>query len=125
MTKSKTNLIPVGYLTKEAVDVSKGDAVEEMGIIRKITYVGQHEFTMYNDTTYVTSAIEFQALSVLTGRKLYFVVPMDAPLKVMQYADPDNYEFEYLPLESSDILFSSEHDFDSRLKNLVGMFNDE
>lgn len=117
MTTYNNGLIPVGYLSCEAISVKKGDVVKDMGIIRKISYVGQHEFILEGNMTYINVGIEFQTLSVLTGRKLYFVLPMDELVDVMQYAKLENYEFEYLPLESDCQLFSSEsNNFESKVK---------
>lgn len=119
----KPNSIPVGYITKPAIDVVKGDAVEGMGVIRKIVYVGQHNFDLGGGALYSTAGIEFQTVSSLTGKKLYFVLPMDAPLKVMQYAVIDEYEFDYLPLTSTEVIFSSKDS--SWFVNLENFLGDE
>lgn len=123
---NNNNLIPVGYLSSEAIEVTKGNVVKNMGTIRKIKYVGQHEFNLTKDLSYVTSAIEFETLSTLTGRKLYFVVPIDEIVEVMQYADPENYEFDFLPLKSDDsVIYPQNSIFEENLKNLLNELKDE
>lgn len=102
----RPNSFPVGYLPFPAIDVVKGDAVEGMGVIRKIVYAGQHEFTFSDGSKKVTAGIEFQTVSTLTGKKLYFAVPMDSILNIMQYATIED-KMELLPLKSPSKIFDS------------------
>lgn len=118
----KSHLIPVGYITKTIADVRKGDVVEGIGKISKAVYVGKHEFTLSNGETITLDSVELKVISALTGKNLFFVLPFIEPAKILQYENPDEHQFELLPIESNNVIFSSkeksfhlnisEHDFE-------------
>lgn len=77
---------PVGYITKTAADVRKGDAVRNFGKILSVKYVGEHIFTDEKfQIDYKDKAVELKTKSVLTGRYLYEVLPFDAPVEIIMY----------------------------------------
>ena len=106
----KLNLIPVGYITKTVADVRKGDVVEGLGKIAKSVYIGKNEFTLDNGETITLDSVELKVISTLTGKNLFFVLPFIEPAKILQYENPDDYEFEFLPLKSTNLLFNSKED---------------
>lgn len=78
--------IPVGYLTKTAADIRKGDAIRNFGKVLSVKYVGEHIFTDEKfKIDYKDKAVELKTKSALTGRYLYEVLPFDAPVEVIMY----------------------------------------
>lgn len=96
MVKDK---IPVGYITKLAVDVQKGDVVKDIGKIKNVKYVGKHEF-LYHGESLILDALELTTVSKMTGNTLYDVLPFDEPVAILQYATLQEYNPSLLPLES-------------------------
>ena len=78
--------IPVGYLTKTAADVRKGDAVRNFGKVLSVKNVGEHIFTDEKfKIDYKDKAVELKTKSPLTGRYLYEVLAFDAPVEIIMY----------------------------------------
>lgn len=83
--------IPVGYLTRTVGEVKKGDVVRDFGKILSIKNIKNHIFHDEElKIDYVSEAIQLKTKSVLTGRMLYEVLPVDEEVEVLMYAVIDN-----------------------------------
>lgn len=90
-----TSKIPVGYMTKNALDACKNDVVKDIGRIVKVRYVGEHEFNdLRFNIIYKSQCVEFETKSALTGRKIYTVLPFEAEIEILQYSEDINYQFD-------------------------------
>lgn len=92
------NIIPVGYITKTAADIRKGDVLKFLGKIVKARYVGEHNITdPETGIFYRTHCVEFETKSALTGETKYTNMPFEQNVELLCYADISKDKMEILP----------------------------
>jgi len=80
-------MIPVGYLTKLAMDIEEGDYVKLIGKILEIE-LGEDELfhDQYTDEPYMASTVVVKTPSVVAGRFIFTTIPLDYEIQILSYA---------------------------------------
>ncbi len=80
-------IIPIGYITKMAMDIEKGDYVKLIGKVLHIQ-LGEDQLFVdeFSGQEYFSSTVELEVESVIPDRFQYFLLPMDEEVRILTYA---------------------------------------